>query len=221
LVSAVGGTGAVACATSGPGVVSCDIGDLDPGQSVTIFITVKVNSNVPDGTTLTNKAEAKSPTDPDGASVMTDTLVQTQADLWIEKSGTKVAGNPSGALIYRITVHNNAGMAPDDTPTAGTGGPSDAVSVVTTDILPLDKKKMIVQILSPSCTYSGDTHTVTCTTLRIPAGTAVTYEIQVQVKGTVGTITNRVSVTSPTSDLVPDNNSDTVNNVIQGNTGKK
>ena len=122
LVSAVGGTGAVACALSGPGVVSCDIGDLDPGQSVTIFITVKVNANVPNGTVLVNTAEATSPTDPDGASVSTETTVQTEAELCIEKTGVKPAGNPAGALIYRITVYNKAGMAPDDTPTSGTGG---------------------------------------------------------------------------------------------------
>ena len=221
LVSAVGGTGAVACATAGPGVVSCDIGDLDPGQSVTIFITVKVNSNVANGTLLTNTAEAKSPTDPDGASVSTQTTVQTEAELWIEKSGTKVAGNPAGALIYRITVHNDAGMAPDDTPTSGSGGPSDALNVVTTDFLPLDKKKLIVQFLTPSCTYDAATHRVTCTTLRLAAGTAVTYEIQVQIKGSVGSIQNRVSVDSDTDDPVSDNNTDTVTNVVQGSTGKK
>ncbi|MDZ5623023.1 DUF11 domain-containing protein [Nocardioides sp. HM23] len=221
LVSAVGGTGSTACALSGPGVVSCDVGDLDPGQSVTIFITVKVNANVPSGTVLVNTAEATSPTDPDGAEVTTETTVQTQAELWIEKTGVKPAGNPAGALVYRITVHNKAGMAPDDTPTSGAGGPSDALNVVTVDTLPLTPKKLIVQHLTPSCTYSAATHKVTCTTARVPAGTAVTYEIQVQIKGSVGSIQNRATVSSSTPDPVLDNNTDTVTNTVQGSTGKK
>ena len=221
LVSAVGGTGAVACALSGPGCGQCDIGDLDPGQSVTIFITVKVNANVPNGTVLVNTAEATSPTDPDGASVSTETTVQTEAELCIEKTGVKPAGNPAGALIYRITVYNKAGMAPDDTPTSGTGGPSDALNVTVTDNLPLTNKKTVVQFLTPSGTYSSPLHRVTCTTARVPAGTAVTYEIQVQIKGSVGSIQNTATVTSPTPDPVTENNSDTVTNVIQGSTGKK
>lgn len=220
LVSAVGGTGSTACALSGPGVVSCDIGDLDPGQSVTIFITVKVNSNVPSGTVLVNTAEATSPTDPDGASVTTETTVQTEAELWIEKTGFEPAGNPAPALIYRITVYNKAGMAPDDTPTSGAGGPSDALNVVTVDTLPLTPKKLIVQHLTPSCTYSSATHKVTCTTARVPAGTAVTYEIQVQIKGSVGSIKNSATVTSSTPDPVSDNNTDTVTNTVKGGTGK-
>jgi uncharacterized repeat protein (TIGR01451 family) len=221
LVSAVDGNGATICALSGPGVVSCDVGDLDPGQSVTIFITVKVNADVPSGTILVNSAEATSPTDPDGASVTTETLVQTEAELWIEKTGVKPAGNPAGALIYRITVYNKAGMAPDDTPTSGAGGPSDALDVVTVDTLPLTPKKLVVQHLTPSCTYSAATHKVTCTTARIPAGTAVTYEIEVQIKGSVGTIQNSATVQSSTPDPVSDNNTDTVANTVQGGTGKK
>lgn len=220
LISAVGSPGSISCVPSGPGVVTCDVGDLDPGQSVTIFITVEVDSDVPAGTVLVNAAEATSPTDPDGASVTTETTVQTEAELWIEKTGVEHAGNPSGALTYRITVHNNAGMAPDDTPTSGAGGPSDALNVVTVDTLPLTSKKLIVQHLTPSCTYSKATHKVTCTTARLPAGTAVTYEIQVQVRGSVGTIVNSATVSSSTPDPVSENNSDTVSNTVKGGTGK-
>jgi hypothetical protein len=48
----------------------------------------------------------------------------------------------------------------------------------------------------------------------------VTFEIQVQIKGSVGTITNRAQVTSSTPDPFTLNNTDTVNNVVQGSTGK-
>jgi hypothetical protein len=80
---------------------------------------------------------------------------------------------------------------------------------------------MIVQYLSPSCTYSAGTHTVTCHTTTLKAGTNVTYTIQVQVKGTQKfTLINTAPVTSDTDDPDTSNNSDTVTNVVQGSTGK-
>ena len=75
------------------------------------------------------------------------------------------------------------GQAPDDTPTSGTGGPNAAQNVVVVDQLPLTNKKMVVQFLSPSCTYTagkcafGEVHD------GLPCGryVLVTYEIQVQI----------------------------------------
>jgi uncharacterized repeat protein (TIGR01451 family) len=220
LVSAVGGTGTTVCAEVQTGVVSCEVGDLDPGETETIFITVLVDASVPDGTVLVNNAEATSPTDPDGATAQASTTVNAQADLWMEKTGTASAGNPAGALTYQLTVHNHPGSAPDDTPTSGAGGPSDAQDVVVVDTLPLTPKKLIVQFLTPGCTYSEGTHQVTCTTPTVPAGTSATFEIQVQIKGSVGTITNQATVSSSTADPVAGNNTDIVNNVVQGSTGK-
>lgn len=219
-VSAVGGTGTTACAEVALGIVSCAVGDLNPGESATIFITVKVGPSVPDGTVLHNTASATSPTDPDGVSTSADTTVRARADLWMEKTGTALAGNPANALVYRLIVHNHPGSAPDDTPTSGAGGPSDAQNIVVTDNLPLTNKKMVVQFLTPGCTYNKPLHRVTCTTPTVPFGTSVVFEIQVQIQGSVGTITNTATVTSSTPDPVAGNNSDTVNNVIKGGTGK-
>lgn len=221
LVSAVDGTGAGVCAEVQPGEVVCEIGDLDPGDTATILITVTVDPSVPDGTILTNTVMVSSPTDPDGAQAEEATTVNTAAELWIEKTGTATAGNPSGDLVYEITVHNVEGSAPDDTPTSGDGGPSDAQDVVVVDDLPLDPKKLEIQHLSASCTYDESAHEVTCTTATLPAGTSVTYEIQVKIKGSVGTITNVATVSSSTFDPDTSNNTDTVDNTVQGGTGKK
>jgi uncharacterized repeat protein (TIGR01451 family) len=218
-VSAVGGTGTTACAQVQIGVVSCEVGDLDPGESETIFITVHVAADTPAGT-ITNEAEATSPTDPDGAQASEDTTVVTKADLWMEKTARAPAGNPSGALIYTLTVHNLPGSAPDDTPTSGAGGPSDAQNVVVTDPLPLTNKKLKVQMLTPGCSYSLGSHTVTCTASTVPFGTSVVFEFQIQVNGSNGTLTNRATVSSATTDPVAGNNSDTTNNVVKGGTGK-
>jgi hypothetical protein len=175
---------------------------------------------VPDGTVLHDTAVAHSPTDPTDATAFADTTVIARADLWMEKTGTAVAGNPAGALIYRLIVHNHPGSAPDDTPTSGAGGPSDALNVVVSDPLPLTNRKLKVQFLSPGCTYSLASHTVTCSTPVVPFGTSVVFTFQVQIQGSNGTITNRATVTSSTPDPVAGNNSDTVNNVVQGGTGK-
>ena len=218
-VSAVGGTGATACAEVTPGVVSCAVGDLDPGQSVQRIITVKISASLPPGS-LGNTATASSPTDADGVEASASTTVVTSADLWMEKTGSAPAGNPSGALVYRLTVHNETGSAPDSTPTSGAGGPSDAQSVVVVDTLPLTSKKLTVQFLSPGCTYSKSTHKVTCSAATVPAGSSVTFEIQVQISGSNGTVTNSATVSSATTDPVLGNNTDSVNNVVQGGSGK-
>jgi uncharacterized repeat protein (TIGR01451 family) len=218
-VSAVGGTGTTACAEVTPGVVSCAVGDLDPGQTIQRIITVKVSASLAAGD-LSNTATASSPTDADGAAASVMTVVTTSADLWMEKTGTVSASNPSGAIVYRLTVHNETGSAPDSTPTSGTGGPSDAQSVVVVDTLPLTSKKLTVQFLSPGCTYSKPSHTVTCNAATVPAGTSVTFEIQVQVSGSNGTLTNSATVSSATTDPAAGNNTDSVNNVVQGGTGK-
>jgi uncharacterized repeat protein (TIGR01451 family) len=224
LVSAVDANGVGVCAELVPGVLTCDLGDLDPSESTSVFVTLAVPPSTADGTVLTNDASAVSDTpdpDPGDNSDNVSTTVHTSAELWIEKSGTASAGNPSGALVYRITVHNRPGFSNDATPTSGSGGPSDAVDVEVTDTLPLTPKKMTVQFLSPGCSYSAATHRVICTTALLPYGTDVTFEIQVQIKGSVGTITNRARITdSGTPDPVTGNNDDTVNNVIQGSTGK-
>jgi len=207
------------CAAVLPNGVSCDVGPLDPGQTRAIFITVKVASNVANGTVLSNTAVVTSPSSPQ-ASATSTTLVTTSADLWMEKTGTAPAGNPSGALVYRLTVHNHPGSAADSTPTSGVGGPSDAQNVQVVDTLPLDPKKLIVQFMSPNCAYNMNTHRVTCTAATVPYGTSVSFEIQVQIKGSAGTVTNVATLSSATPDSSSSNNTDSVNNVVQGGTGK-
>jgi uncharacterized repeat protein (TIGR01451 family) len=226
-VSGVDGSNNVVCTQVVAGLVSCNLGTIDPGQSKTIFITVHVNSNVPAGQ-ITNCARVSSPSDSTSPQEDCDpTNVSTLADLWIDKQGTAPAGNPSGALIYTITVHNSPGSAPDDTPTSGSGGPSDAKNVVVTDQLPLTSKSIVVQFLSPSCTYNAALNRVTCQTGTIPFGTNATYQIQIQIKGSKGTLTNTACIThSDTSDpevnncFIGSNDFDTVHNVVQGSTGK-
>ncbi len=206
-VEGVDGNGATVCALLQPGEVVCELGDLDPGESVTVYITVVVDASVPDGTVLVNRATVTSSTPDPNPANNTDTEstnVDTAADIWLDKTATQRSGNPAPVVVYDLIVHNDAGCESDaqstPTPNCGTGGPSDAKDIVVTDILPLTNKKMTVQFVSPQCVYTKATHTVGCTAATLPAGATVRFVIEAQVQGSVGTILNQASVTSTTPD---------------------
>ena len=228
--SGVDGNGTTVCALVQSSTVVCDLGTMQPGETRTLYVTVHVAPSVPAGTQLQNTATVSSSTpDPDGSdnAGSTTTPVTTSAELWLDKAGVRRSGNPSPVVVYSLVVHNDAGCESDaqstPTPTCGTGGPSDALDVTVTDHLPLDGKKVVVQYVSPQCTYTLSTHTVVCHTARIPAGASVTFVIEVQVAGSVGTITNSASLTpaAATPDPVASNNTDDVTVVVKGSTGKK
>jgi uncharacterized repeat protein (TIGR01451 family) len=229
-VSGVDGNGATVCALVQQNQIVCELGTMQPGATKTVYITVHVAPSVPTGTVLNNTATVSSSTpDPNTANngASTTTTVRTSAELWLDKQGVKRSGNPSPVVVYTLVVHNDAGCETDaqstPTPTCGTGGPSDALNVTVTDKLPLDAKKLVVQYVSPQCTYTASTHTVVCTASRIPAGASVTFVIEAQVAGSVGTITNTAELKppSPTPDPDTSNNRDDVTIVVKGSTGKK
>jgi uncharacterized repeat protein (TIGR01451 family) len=227
-VSGKDGNGNTVCTLNQPGIVVCNLGAMAPGTSTTVFVTVKVAPSVPDNAVLTNTATVTSTTpDPNGAnnSATSNTDVDTSAELWLDKIGTQRSGNPSPVIVYTLIVHNDAGCESDaqstPTPNCGNGGPSDAKNVVVTDKLPLDPKKIVVQFVSPQCTYNKPTHTVTCTAANVPAGATVQFVIEVQANGSVGTILNTATVASATPDPVTSNNRNDVTLVVKGNTGKK
>ncbi len=203
-----------------PDVVDCDLGTMDPGEMVTVFINVTVDPSVPPGTVITNFVNVTSATtDPDGASDSEDTTVAASADLWIDKTGNFQTNNPSGTLEYVITVHNDAGCSNDDPQVCGDGGPSDAQNVVVVDPLPLDPKKLRVQFVSEDCVYDKSSHTVTCTTPTLPVGSFVEHLIQMDVKGKATEIVNTATVSSDTSDPNGGNNSDTFVVSVKGGKG--
>jgi uncharacterized repeat protein (TIGR01451 family) len=226
-VSGVNANGQTICTQVLAGTVVCALGTLAPGGSATVFLTVQVASSVPNGTVLHNVVSVRSDTSdpaPGNNTSSADTTVQTRADLWLDKQATLRSGNPSPTVVYTLVVHNNPGCETDaqssTSPNCGTGGPSDAKNITVTDTLPLNSKKLTVQFVSPQCTYTEATHTVTCTSPNVPAGTSVTFVIEAQVQGSVGTITNTATVTSTTTDPVSSNNTNAAAMVIKGGTGK-
>lgn len=227
-VSGKDGNGTTVCTLNQASTVVCNLGTLQPLASVTVYITVKVSASLPDITVLQNTVTVTSTTsDPNAInnSATSSTNVDTSSDIWLDKTASQRSGNPSPVIVYTLVVHNDAGCETDAqstaSPNCGNGGPSDARDIVVVDKLPLDPKKIVVQYLSPQCTYNKVTHQVRCTALNLPAGATVTFVIEAQANGSVGTILNTATVTTSTPDPVTANNTNAATLVMKGGTGRK
>lgn len=199
-------------ALQGSTTVQCDLNDLDPGQFVTVFIEVLVNSAVPHGTTISDTATASSSTpdlDPTDNTITEDTTVNAEADLVITKEASYLSDNPAANIAYTLLVSNS--------------GPSDALNVVVVDELPLTPKKVVYVMDSGNgaCTYDKGTHDVTCNFGTLPAGEAVSVDIEVKALGSVGRITNIAKVSTSTHDGVSSNNSASKEILVKGSTQNK
>ena len=215
-----GGGGTCSALGGTPTVVQCSLGDIANGGIRVITLQTLVASSVPHGTLINNTSAVTSTTpDPVGAN-NTDTeptLVNAQAEIWIDKTAQILTGNPSKAVRYTLTVYNRPGCEADDPLSCGTGGPSDAQNVVVTDTLPLDPKKIKVIFVSQNCAYNEPTHTIVCTVVgALPAGQAASFTIDIQTQGSVSNITNNASVVSSTADPTLVNNSDQVQTKLKG-----
>jgi uncharacterized repeat protein (TIGR01451 family) len=194
--------------------LSGDLNDLLPGQFVRVVFTVLVNPSTPHGTHLTNTATVSAAThDPNQANntATTDTTVNAQADLKISKDASVLSTNAGPRVTYTLTVLNN--------------GPSDAQNVTVVDTLPLDPKKVIYIMDSGNgnCTYSKtpSPHHVTWNVGTLKAGESRTVQIVVDIRGSVGVITNYATVTSATFDPILANNTVRKDVRIKGGPGKK
>ncbi len=195
-----------------PNTISCDLNDLNPGQNVKAILQVLVLSSVPDGTILTNTANVSAVTpDPNAANntAAADTLVQARADLSITKDASVNVTNPSPRVTYTVVVRNN--------------GASDALDVVMLDELPLDPKKIVFvfDTGNGACSYDQGTHDVTCNIGTLLAGQSWSVDIVVDVRGSVGIISNNASVSSSTVDPNTANNTVRKDVRIKGGPGPK
>ena len=202
-LSAVATTGA--CTISGQ-TVTCPAGRLPAGSSLTVALLVRVSTAA--GATVTNTATASSATTdpaPGSNTATTVTDVVQAAALDVAKSASPEPVVAGASLTYTIVVTNS--------------GPSDAADVTLADALP-DGLVVLPNGISGdvTCTVTPTRTAASCSFGTIPAGESRTVTINASVpegaaNGSV--ITNTVTVSSPTPDLVPGPRSATVDSNVQ------
>jgi uncharacterized repeat protein (TIGR01451 family) len=178
------------CASTGanPITVTCDLGTVNAGQTVTRNINVRAP---PQPGTISNTATVSSPNDPNTAnnSSTATTVVVAAADLSITKADSPDPVTVGEPLTYTLTVTN--------------GGPNQATNAVIQDILPANATFVSA---SPGCTESGGV--VTCNLGNLANGASATREIVVQPTAP-GTLNNEATVDSDTADPNEGNNTAT------------
>ncbi|MFQ5855578.1 MAG: DUF11 domain-containing protein [Anaerolineae bacterium] len=182
------------CSEAG-GIVTCDIGNLAVGDTVSVEIVVTLSPLMAGGTTLTNAAAvAGNEPDPDlGNNAATEeTGVIRQADLSVTKTDDPDPVD-GGALITYVLNVNNA-------------GPSIAEEVQVTDTLPAGATFESAAGDGWACSEAGGV--VTCTRASLPVGDAppITITAVAPTPDADTDITNNVEVSSSTPDPNPDNN---------------
>lgn len=203
-----GGTGTcVPLEVPTPRVV-CDLNDLEPGDSVSVFIDALVDPSVPDGTTITNSATVSATTldlDLLNNTDTEDTLVVAVADVVAMKSSLFQSGNPSATFIWRVSARNL--------------GSSDAQNVVITDTLPLSgaaQQDKVEHVFNSLGCPIDELNVITCSIGTVPANQVAFVDIHVQVSGNLGVITNVADITSTTTDPNLVNNSASNDVIVEG-----
>lgn len=181
------------CGLLTPTSVGCALGTMPSGASADIYVDVLVAPSVPTGTSLSASAtvNATSPDPVTGNNTASDaSTVATKADLKVVLTSDADVYKPSTVIHYTITVTN--------------AGPSDAVNVVATQLLPPAKSGYYVSNDAGCPPPSGTTFT--CNLGTLAAGGTKTIQVNFLIRGNKGTITSTASVTSATPDPVAANN---------------
>ncbi len=191
------GVGLAAC-----GGTVCQVGDMSPGEVITVTVLGTVDPSVPEGTALDNTGSVFSDT-PDGdpenpnETDTETTIVQTEADLSVRKVDLEDPVAPNEGFLYEIEVRND--------------GPSDAQQVAAVDTL--DANVTFVNA-SPGCSH--DSGVVTCAINTLPAGQTADFLIAVTAgvvpSGTL--LVNYVEVSSNTYDPDCSNGNDTEDTTV-------
>lgn len=177
---------------TGTGTVSCQIGTIAAGASVTVTLAYTVDPGRQ--TAITNTATATSDTsDPNqGNNTGSVTVTPTaSADLQISKTQTPQQFNYGDTIDYTLSVLNN--------------GPSTARSVVITDTLPAG---VTFVSASSGCSVSGQTVTCAAGDLDPQQTASVTIRVRTPADGS-GPLSNTARVSSATTDPVAANNTAT------------
>jgi len=185
------------CGTT-PAPVTCPVGTLAPGDTITVVIAFDVDPTTPDGTVFTNTATVTSDEDTVGRSATDDTEIFAEADLSVVKSASVDPVVPGEPLTYTLTIEND--------------GPSTALGATVADTLPAGVTFTSAAVVSGAtgiCTEA--TGTVTCGLGDLAIGALVVVEIEVRVDtATTTALSNTAEVDSTVTDPVPSNDTSTI-----------
>jgi uncharacterized repeat protein (TIGR01451 family) len=184
--------------------VSCALGTINSGASVTIALVVDVDPAV--AGVITNTATASSTTaDPDPGNnvgtAATTVAAPPSADVAVTKTDSPDPVTAGNNITYTITVTNN--------------GPSDAPSVTLADEVPTGTSFVSASSSQGAC---AGTTTITCPlSLGNGASATVTLVVKVDPSTPAGTITNTAEALSRTADPELGNNTATATTpVVEG-----
>jgi uncharacterized repeat protein (TIGR01451 family) len=177
-------------------VVTCTLASIGVGQSVPLTITADVNPALAPGnhnnTATVSSTDGGIDLNPGNDTVTVPVPVTAEADLQLDKVPATVPlpfipGEPAD---YGLAVTNN--------------GPSTAVNVVVTDVLP-NLTTFNPALSDPACSAAGQQ--ITCTLATLAPGALHVFVVSGALSPDVtGSLTDSGHVTAATSDLQTDNN---------------
>ena len=186
--------------------ITCTIATLPATTATTFTIEALVSASASGAIDNTATVTSATP-DPDSAnntSTVTTPLGNT-ADLAVTKTAPAAATEGSN-ITYTVTATNN--------------GPSDAMNVVLTDVLPVDTTFVsATQTAGPAFTCTtpavGANGTITCTAATFAAASTATFSFVVSITpGSNGPVQNTATLTSDTPDPTPANSAGTASTAI-------
>ena len=196
-----------------PGTLTATRATFAASASATFTVVATVSPATPNGATITNVANVTSTTSdpmPANNTATETTKVNSSADLEVTKSGSPDPVTAGEDITYAITLDN--------------AGPSDAQTVVLSDVLPAGTTFVsFSQDSGPAFTLTtppvGGTGAVTATIATFAAGASASFTLVVTVNASTldgTTISNVVTVESTTTDPNTENNSDTETTTVSG-----
>jgi uncharacterized repeat protein (TIGR01451 family) len=185
--------------TNASGTVTCPVGNLAVGATVTI--TINVTAPVSPGSITNTAVVAGNEFDPNTANNRASAATQIQgtgtADMSITKMGPGTA-QVTSTMTYTLVATDN--------------GPSPATGVVVTDPLPAGVTFLSASSTEGTCTNASGT--VTCTVGSLAAGASATITIKVMAPTKPGAITNTATVKADQPDPNTANNTASVTTTI-------
>jgi uncharacterized repeat protein (TIGR01451 family) len=180
---------------SGTSLITCTLGELLSGESVTltIIVTPTVDGIIQNFASVTSNVVDIYPVN---NSDYESTIILPVADLAVTKYGDPGFLYAGENLAYTVYATNN--------------GPSTAIGVTLIDSLPIELNIVSIDTSQGSCVENGD---VTCDLGDILPDDTVTITIDTTAS-IDGVLTNTVSISSSVTDLTPENNTDQVETVV-------